>query len=289
MWTRALLVAGLSSSTRAMSASARRTVLVTGANKGIGLQISKKILSDVGDSAVLLGCRDVSRGENAVAEIVAENPDANGRVSVLALDVTSDESVAAAAAAIDGRLHGLVNNAGVGFGRSVEETLAPNYYGAKRVCGALIDKVADGGRVVNIGSASAPNFVARLDDASLFASPATTLDALEATLATYSAAPDYDGVAYGLSKASLHVLTVNLAAEHPRLRVNTCSPGYVLTDLTAGMGATKRPADSNCHVAPLYLLFDDAATETGWYYGSDAVRSPLDRYRGPGEPPYLGD
>ncbi len=45
---------------------------------------------------------------------------------------------------------------------------------------------------------------------------------------------------------------------------------------------------SNCHVAPLHILFGDDVAH-GWYYGSDAVRSPLDIYRGPGDAPYESD
>ena len=82
-------------------------------------------------------------------------------------------------------------------------------------------------------------------------------------------------------------------ASSARLRINSCSPGYILTDLTAGMGATKRPEESNCHVAALFLLFGDVphdeVVNKGRYYGSDAVRSPIDVYRGPGDPPYVGD
>ena len=46
---------------------------------------------------------------------------------------------------------------------------------------------------------------------------------------------------YGMSKALLNSYTMMLAREHPKLKINSCSPGYILTDLTAGMGATKRP------------------------------------------------
>ena len=83
---------------------------------------------------------------------------------------------------------------------------------------------------------------------------------------------------------------MQLAQQQPSLKVNACSPGYVLTDLTAGMGASKTPDESNCHVAPLFLLFDEPPTPpaTAWYYGSDAVRSPLNVYRGPGDSPYTG-
>ena len=272
-----------------MPTSALRKILVTGANKGIGKQICAKILSEVPDAHVLLGSRDAARGAAAVADLSAYE----GRVEAVELDVTDESSVAKAAEGVDGPLYGIVNNAGVGFGRTIAETLAPNYYGAKRVCAHFLPKLdQEVGRVVNIASASGPNFVSRLDDAALFTSPETTIADLEAALEAYAASPDYEGVAYGLSKASLHVLSMNLAREHPNLKINSCSPGYILTDLTAGMGASKRPEDSNCHVAPLFLLFDEGVpTPPGeaWYYGSDAVRSPLDRYRDPGTPPYRGD
>ena len=269
-------------------AAALRKVLVTGANKGIGKRIATRILTDVEDSFVYLGARDAGRGAAAVADILAAHPEAAGRLELLELDTESDQSVKAAADKVD-TLWGLCNNAGVGFGRSIADTLAPNYYGSKRVCEAFLPKIES--RICNIGSASAPNFVSSIGDSSLkafFTSSSTTLADLEKKLDEYSNAPDYEGVAYGLSKASLHVLTMQLQKAHPSLFINTCSPGYVLTDLTAGMGASKTPEQSNCHVAPLHILFGDDVAH-GWYYGSDAVRSPLDIYRGPGDPPYESD
>ena len=269
-------------------AAALRKVLVTGANKGIGKRIATRILTDIDDSFVYLGARDASRGAAAVADILAAHPEAEGRLELLELDTESDQSVKAAAEKVDS-LWGLCNNAGVGFGRSIKDTLAPNYYGSKRVCEAFLPKIES--RICNIGSASAPNFVSSIGDASLrafFTSSSTTLADLEKKLDEYSNAPDYEGVAYGLSKASLHVLTMQLQKAHPSLFINTCSPGYVLTDLTAGMGASKTPEQSNCHVAPLHILFGDDVAH-GWYYGSDAVRSPLDVYRGPGDAPYESD
>ena len=269
-------------------AAALRKVLVTGANKGIGKRIATRILTDIDDSFVYLGARDAGRGAAAVADILDKHPEAEGRIELLELDTESDQSVKAAADKVDS-LWGLCNNAGVGFGRSIKDTLAPNYYGSKRVCEAFLPKIES--RICNIGSASAPNFVSSLGDSSLkafFTSSDTSLADLERKLDEYSNAPDYEGVAYGLSKASLHVLTMQLQKAHPSLFINTCSPGYVLTDLTAGMGASKTPEQSNCHVAPLHILFGDDVAQ-GWYYGSDAVRSPLDVYRGPGEPPYESD
>ena len=60
---------------------------------------------------------------------------------------------------------------------------------------------------------------------------------------------DYDGVAYGLSKAFVNVLTQQQAKEHPNLKINAVTPGYILTDLTAGMGATNPPEKGT--IAPM--------------------------------------
>ena len=127
------------------SATALRRVLVTGGNKGIGQAICKRILCDHPDTHVLLGSRNQARGEKAVQQILDAVPGAAGRIEALALEVTDDASVAAAAAAVSEKysteeapLHGLVCNAGVGFGRSIPETLAVNLYGAKRCCEAFV-------------------------------------------------------------------------------------------------------------------------------------------------------
>ena len=67
---------------------------------------------------VVLGSRSLSRGEKAVAEVIASQPSAEGRLDLLELDVTSDKSVAAAVETVKAKypepLFGLCNNAGVG-------------------------------------------------------------------------------------------------------------------------------------------------------------------------------
>lgn len=78
--------------------------------------------------------------------------------------------------------------------------------------------------------------------------------------------------------------------------MNACSPGFIDTDLVRAyassigttpvqMGAKQTDAGA---LAPVYLLMGDVEGR-GWYYGSDGVRSPLDKYRSPGDPPYKGD
>ena len=280
-----------------------RRVLVTGANKGIGLQICKKIVQTVPDAHVILSARNAARGEKAVKEVIASDPTADGRVDFVQMEVTDEKSIASAVNAVKEMysdeptpLYGLCNNAGIGFGKSIPDTLATNFYGTKHVSEAFLPLLdPEAGRICNVASASGPNFVRGLDGAgkALFTSRDTTWEELETELKRYSGVTDYEGVAYGLSKAAVNAWTMQFARANPKLRINSCSPGYILTDLTAGMGATTKPEDSNCHVAPLYLLFGEdlphSEVNKGRYYGSDAVRSPIDVYRGPGDPPYIGD
>src|SRR5688572_25721724 len=97
--------------------SPMRSIMVTGANKGIGLALASEILRQHEDTFVWLGSRSVERGREAVAGLIAENRTLADRLRVLELDVTSDASVARAVAEVAARrtpLHGLVNNSGIG-------------------------------------------------------------------------------------------------------------------------------------------------------------------------------
>ncbi|MEM6930387.1 MAG: SDR family NAD(P)-dependent oxidoreductase [Myxococcota bacterium] len=290
-----------------------KRILVTGANKGIGLAIVGAILEGHEGTSVWLGSRDPARGEAARRGLVEAHPDWADRVQVLPLDVTDDDSVVAAHAAVmqatpehTRPLYGLVNNAGVA-GQDLVTTLAVNTMGLRRVSEAFLPLLQPaGGRIVNVTSASGPNFVAATEPKQRwqFTDAACTREAydhlIEACLnaATPAGLADlgFGQDAYGLSKALANVYTMILAREHPALKINACTPGFIETDLTrpyaAASGRTpeemgmKAPAEGAR--APLHLLFGELEGN-GWYYGSDAQRSPLDRYRAPGDPPYTGD
>ena len=129
----------------------KRTV-VTGANKGIGLAIVKRLLKEHPDAFVYLGSRDVGRGEAAIKLIESElGSAAKDRVKLLELDVTSDVSVQKAVALVkedleeaNDQLYGLVNNAG-GGGSQHRQVLQLNTYGVCRTTEAFLPLIKPAG------------------------------------------------------------------------------------------------------------------------------------------------
>jgi NAD(P)-dependent dehydrogenase (short-subunit alcohol dehydrogenase family) len=291
----------------------QKRVLVTGANKGIGLAIVAATLEADDKVVIFLGARDPVRGEAAREDLLAGHPEWARRLYTLTLDVTDDTSVENTAAEIASRypddphpLYAVVNNAGIGSeAGDMRTVLNVNVHGMHRVCEAFIPLLDQrSGRVVNVASASGPMFLARCRadiQTALTRADITWTEiesimnrclALEAQGGDFEAQGFADGSSYGLSKACVNAYTINLARSYPAMRINSCTPGYIETDMTRPFATASgsspdemgmKPAAEGAK-APLHLLLGDVST--GWYYGSDAVRSPLDRYRGPGEPAY---
>ncbi|KAJ1475072.1 hypothetical protein T484DRAFT_1910315, partial [Baffinella frigidus] len=148
------------------SGAAMRVLLVTGANKGIGLAIAKNALRAADDTHVILASRSLERGDEARAKIIAELGAAvRERIETLELDVGDAASVLRArdqVAARHAELYAMVNNAGVAldmpwcpkpFAPSVaRETLATNFQGAVNCCEAFVPLLRKAGRVVNVSS-----------------------------------------------------------------------------------------------------------------------------------------
>lgn len=93
---------------------------------------------------------------------------------------------------------------------------------------------------------------------------------------------------YGPSKAFVTAYTMFLARTYPNLLSNSVSPGFIDTAMTKGYGAKKTP-EEGC-VSTFHCLFTDRSKiGNGYYFGSDAKRSPLTRSRDPGTPEYTGE
>lgn len=251
-----------------------KTVLVTGANRGIGQQLARVLAGEGWD--VLAGSRDRAKGDAAAARL---RKDTGGRVKAVELDVTSDTSVATAAQKLrDGaiRIDALVNNAGVyGAARGpdgVARTLETNFFGPLRVTLAMLPLLHDGATITNVTSGLGA--LANLDDAHrrLLADPALDRDGLVAHVHDFvrGGGRGWGSDAYGVSKAALNVLTRILARElAPRhICVNATDPGWVRTDM-GGRGAPRSVEQGAASV-----LFGVTATETGGVFRDGKAIAP---------------
>jgi NAD(P)-dependent dehydrogenase (short-subunit alcohol dehydrogenase family) len=215
--------------------------LVTGANRGIGLEVVRQ-LARLGFT-VILGSRDERKGEEA-AEALARD---ELKVYARRLDVTDESSVEELRRWVlerFGRLDVLVNNAAILYDTwqraenadfdTVREAFETNTLGAWRVSKAFIPLMRAGGRgrVVNVSSESG-------------------------SLASMGGGTP----AYSVSKAALNALTRMLADElrRDRILVNSVCPGWVATEM-GGPNAPRTPAEGAASVVWAATLPDDGPT-----------------------------
>ncbi|XP_027906203.1 (+)-neomenthol dehydrogenase-like [Vigna unguiculata] len=278
-----------------MGEEAQRYAVVTGANKGIGYGICKKLA--LNGIVVVLTARNEKRGLEAVERLKEF-----GLSEVLVfhqLDVTDPPSVAALAQFIKtrfGRLDILVNNAGVPGGlvngenvlrkkrgeisdwniivpqnyELAEECVEINFFGAERVTEALLPLLqrSTSPRIVNVSSRrgvlkNIPNEWARgvLSDINNL-----TNKKLHAVLREFL--KDYKEGSlesknwppvlsgYTMSKTALNSYTRMLAKKFPRFRINCLCPDFVKTDLNQNVGFLTIDEGAECPVR-LALLPDN--------------------------------
>jgi NAD(P)-dependent dehydrogenase (short-subunit alcohol dehydrogenase family) len=256
---------------------------------------------------VYLGSRNRERGEAAIEEV---KPYANQKdgasVELVLLDVSNDESVQDAADQLKRKgvvLSALVNNAGTaaGFGHGDKvtdfDTMNVNLMGTKRCVDAFLDLLdPNGSRIVNVSSGSGPLYVKSqpVERQKKLCNPDITWD--EILEFYHRGVPPEDPAHgkmgldhYGLSKALLNAYTVLLARELAPRKVLafSLSPGFIATQLTA-MWPGGKPVEQGT-ISIKHCLFDvKDPQQSGWFFGSDAQRSPPHFLRNPGEPPFDG-
>lgn len=231
-----------------------KIALVTGANKGIGLAIAQGL--GAAGFTVAVGARDDVKREKAVARLQEAGADAYG----VALDVTSGDSAAAAAAEIErrsGRLDVLVNNAGISGPTAggvqdpttldldvVRAVLDTNVFGVVRVTNAMLPLLgrARSPRIVNVSS---------------------NMGSLKLRTGPIMAA-------YAPSKTMLNSITVQYARRFADtdIIVNACCPGYVATDFT-GFAGSRTPEQGAAIAIRLATLPDDGPR--GGFFDDEGV------------------
>lgn len=237
-----------------------RTVVVTGANSGLGLATTRALAR--AGARVVMACRDLARAEAAAATV-------EGDVRVGRLDLADLASVRAFAAAVDHPVDVLVNNAGLmavplrrtadGF----EMQFGTNHLGHFALTGLLLDRLTD--RVVTVSSQAHRIGRIRLDD------------------------PNWERgryrrwAAYGQSKLAnllfAFELEARLAAAGSPLRSVAAHPGYAATELQSrtetvqdlAMGVLNRVVAQPAAAGALPTLFAATSPDLpgGSYVGPD--------------------
>jgi len=199
----------------------RKVALVTGANRGLGFEISRQLGQH--HMTVLMGVRNPENGEKAAEALRGEGLDTRA----IDLDVTDLASITSAVDAIRsdfGRLDVLVNNAAVLLDIGVQPselgedllrtTFEVNFFGPYRLTQQLVPllKKSNQGRIVNLG---------------------TQVAALNQLADPESPLKDDICPAYQASKNALNVMTLVFAKElrESGIKVNSVCPGWVMTDM----------------------------------------------------------
>ena len=240
---------------------AKKVALISGANKGIGFETARQ-LGQKGIT-VILGSRDLAKGETAAAQLKKEGIDARA----VKLDVVNPADIKAVADTIAhdyGHLDILVNNAGImleaigGNNTStvsdeiLRKTFDTNFFAAVAITRVFLPllKKSDGGRIVNVSS-----ILGSL--------------ALHAT----EGSPIYEAkaLAYDASKAALNSFTIHLAHElkGTKIKVNSAHPGWVKTDMGTD-AAPMEVVDGAKTEVELALLGPDGPTG-GYFHLGQAI------------------
>ena len=136
-----------------------RTIIITGANSGLGFETAKKIAKDK-NYQVILACRNIDKGSNAKEEIATIT--GNNNVKVLELDTSSLKSVrnfVEEFKKLNKKIYGLINNAGISpmghDGNSVdgvEIVCATNYLGHFLLTNLLLPYMENNSKILNVTS-----------------------------------------------------------------------------------------------------------------------------------------
>ncbi|GGI27903.1 SDR family oxidoreductase [Pedobacter mendelii] len=234
-----------------------KSVLITGANRSIGLETAKQLSKQ--RLFVYLGSRNLEKGKSVVQELI-ENGFQN--IKAIEIDVTNTDSILEAKSIVEkeqGKLDILINNAGISGPfpqnasdtplKNIQEVFDTNFFGVINVTQIFLEllKKSDSPRISNITSG--------LGSLTLHSDP---------NWKYY----DVKSAGYGTSKAALNAYTIVLAYELKDLpfKVNAIDPGYTATDFNHHNGPGT--VESAVKFIIKHTLIDDKAP-TGKFYSND--------------------
>lgn len=273
---------------------AKRVAVVSGSNKGIGLEVVRALCRHF-DGDVFLTARNAGRGQQALQKLQEEQL----KPLFHQLDIDELESIRKLRAFMLQKYEGidvLVNNAGIAFkdadttpfGTQAEVTMATNFFATRDMCTELLTVIKPHGRVVNVSSmcgASALNQCSP-ELQKKFRSTSITEDELVKLMQQFvddakngaHTQQGWPSSAYGVTKLGVTVLSMiharRLSKERAadKILLNACCPGWVKTDM-AGPNAPGTAEEGA--VTPVYLaLLPEGAEGPHGQYVSDKTVQP---------------
>lgn len=251
-----------------MKNAGQSIALVTGGNRGLGLQTARELVSR--DIHVILGCRDYKKGETVAQGLREEGY----QVEALELDVANQDTHQTAYGYLEkqfGRLDILINNAAVWMESTtsssplpdsnrtstlgseiLRQTFETNFFGTVALTQKLLPllRKSAAGRIVNVSSI--------MGSLTLHSDPNSPIY-------------PHKVFAYDTSKAALNSFTIHLAHElrDTPIKVNSAHPGWVRTEM-GGEGADLDISEGGKTSAWLATLAKDGPTG-GYFHMGEAL------------------
>ncbi|KAI9632727.1 uncharacterized protein MKK02DRAFT_30472 [Dioszegia hungarica] len=264
------------------------TILVTGANKGIGYEAVKLLSQRKPDATILLGSRSIQNGEDAIAKMKSSLPSHSfSNIKVLPIDITSSSSLQSAAEHVKSTyttLDVLINNSGISELNGDPKHPAifdVNIRGAKDAIETFVPLLTPKiGIVTLVSSVVGPWYMTELGaDTPLHKKlddyKSVSWEKVEAWMADWQVYADGGksedqwvpldkgviGSRYCASKAILNPWIRWYAAKHPELHIAVVCPGYCATELNNFQGTRSAAEGGESIIWPVFNQF-----ESGKFY-----------------------
>ncbi|CAD8181615.1 unnamed protein product [Paramecium octaurelia] len=233
---------------------ALKTVVITGANKGIGFGILENLIQKQ-SYKVIMACRSLDLAQKSRTQLIEKYNLSQDRIDIIELDISSSDSIDKFIQEFTTRFHQadiLINNAAVAVKSDdfnfeiVQYTFTPNFYGTVELTEKFIPLLVQNGKIITIGSSVGNTKILESDDlVKRFKNPNITRDDVfkladefqEHVKNNTYAQNGWPSWGYGISKLLINTYVKTTASnadvKQKNLQVYTCCPGWVKTDMAA--------------------------------------------------------
>ncbi|CAD8094347.1 unnamed protein product [Paramecium sonneborni] len=229
-----------------------KTVVITGANKGIGFGILENLIQKQA-YRVIMACRSIELAQKSRTQLIEKYNLSQDRIDTIELDISNSDSIDKFIKEFTTRFHQadiLINNAAVAVKSDdfnleiVQFTFKPNFYGTIELTEKFLPLLTQNGKVITVGSSAGKTKYLKSDDLiKRFKDPNITREdvfKLAEEFQKHVSDNTYEkngwpSWGYGISKLLINTyvrtLAQNAEVKNKNLQVYTCCPGWVKTDM----------------------------------------------------------